>query len=96
MSKYKISQRAGRDIVGIAKYIAKDSKRQAYIWLDNIYKTIEMLASHPALGHDRTDITPSPVKFWPQGSYFVIYQQTMPIEIVRVVSRYQDILHLFK
>jgi len=53
------------------------------------------LANTPYLGHKREDLTPRPLRFWPVGSYLIIYKpDTKPLEILRILSGYRDVAGL--
>jgi plasmid stabilization system protein ParE len=44
------------------------------------------------MGHRREDLTPYPVRFWPVGSYLVIYRAgSESLEIVAVTQGSRDI-----
>jgi plasmid stabilization system protein ParE len=50
-----------------------------------------MLAKRPQLGHVRDDLGVPSLRFWPVGSYLVIYLAVrQPIEIVAVVHGARD------
>jgi len=56
---------------------------------------MEMLSENPMLGHERKDLTSKPVRFWPfKWHYLIIYTNSSPVEIVRVLSGYRDISSL--
>ena len=56
---------------------------------------MDRLAEFPELGHLREDLTDKPVKFWPfKWHYLIIYKPSSPIEIVRVLSGFRDIINL--
>jgi plasmid stabilization system protein ParE len=56
---------------------------------------MEHLAEYPELGHLREDLTDKHVKFWPfKWHYLIIYKSASPIEIVRVLSGFRDIINL--
>jgi plasmid stabilization system protein ParE len=43
-------------------------------------------------GHIREDITDLPVRFWPVGSYLIVYDAgKRPIEILRVLHGARDV-----
>ena len=49
----------------------------------------------PEIGHLRADLTSSDIRFWPVGSYLVVYRlQADGVEIIRILSGYRDIVAL--
>ena len=51
-----------------------------------------LLAQRPELGHVREDLPVPALRFWPVGSYLVIYiAEKQPIEIVAVAHGNRDI-----
>ena len=78
-------------------YLAKESKGSANKLLDAFYRAMEMLAANPFAGHKREDLTEQPVRFWPvKWHYLIIYKVAEPIEILRVLSGYRDIVNLLR
>jgi plasmid stabilization system protein ParE len=50
------------------------------------------LANRPELGHGREDLPAPSLRFWPVGSYLVVYLgEKQPIEIVAVVHVARDV-----
>ena len=82
-------------MIEIITYIATENPTAAHTFLDSLYDAMEKLSNNPEIGHLREDLTDKPVKFWPfKWHYLVIYKPTLPIEIVRVLSGYRDIINL--
>lgn len=95
MKQYLLSPIAEHDIDEITTYIAEDNPTAAKKMLDSFFTAMDMLAEHPEIGHTRPDLTDKPVKFWPvKTHYLIIYKNTHPIEIVRILSGYRDIANL--
>jgi plasmid stabilization system protein ParE len=94
MSGYLISRAARTDLVGIWEYLADRNLVAADSMITKIRKSIELPSESPGLGHLRTDLTTRDVRFWPVQTYLVIYTENSPIEIVRVLSGFQDIVEL--
>ena len=60
-----------------------------------LYSAMERLADNPHMGHFREDLTDKTVKFWPfKWHYLIIYKPVSPLEIVRVLSGYRDLVHI--
>ncbi len=94
-SKYYLSPIAEQDIEEVITYLAKENPAAAHVFLDSLYGAMESLADNPHLGHFREDLTDKPVKFWPfKWHYLIIYKPVSPLEIVRVLSGYRDLVHL--
>ena len=92
---YFLSPEAERDIDEIITYIAQENPTAALTFLDALYLAMEKLSDNPHLGHLREDLTDKPVKFWTfKWHYLVIYKPVSPIEIVRVLSGYRDIINI--
>ena len=92
MKRFTLSPEAARDIRDIWAYIGEGSIPAAGRVRVALLDACRKLADHPAMGHTRTDLTEQPVRFWPVGSYLIIYNPTRrPIEIVRVVHAARDV-----
>ncbi len=95
MRTYFLSALAEADIDDIVSYIAHENKRAGLTLLDAIYEAMDMLALHPTMGYKREFIHDPSVRFWPfKWHYLIIYRDTFPIEIIRVLSGYRDIVNL--
>jgi plasmid stabilization system protein ParE len=94
-SKGILSLAAEQDIDEIITYLAQESPVVARTFLDSLFAAMDNLAKFPELGHLREDLTDKPVKFWTfKWHYLIIYKATSPIEIVRVLSGFRDIINL--
>ncbi len=94
MTGYVVSPRAKQDILDITDYIAADNFNAALRLRDRLFTAFDRLAERPALGHVRDDLISrtSGVRFWPVGTYLVIYRPAeWTIQIVRVLSGYRDV-----
>lgn len=79
----------------IVTYIAKENPTAAHTFLDSLFDAMEKLATYPDIGHIRDDLTDKPVKFWTfKWHYFIIYNPTIPVEVVRVLSGFRDNISL--
>ncbi len=55
------------------------------------------VSEFPHLGHQRKDLTDHPVLFWPVYNYLIIYKQdTNPLEIVRFLNGYRNLIDLLQ
>ena len=56
-----------------------------------------LLSENPGVGHVREDLTDKPVNFWVVHSYLIVFRpETRPLQIVRVLSGYRDIVEQLK
>lgn len=95
MRTYFLSLLAHQDIDEIVSYIVPENPSAAEKLLDSLYEAMDLLAENPAIGHKREDITEKPVLFWPfKWHYLIVYTNSSPIEIVRVLSGYRDLASL--
>jgi len=88
------SQAARDDLIEIWDYIAKDNLDAADRVVAKIKKEISFLAKSPGIGHKRRDLTRKDVRFWNIYSYLVVYQETSPMHIVRILHGFRDIADL--
>lgn len=92
---YLISPIAEQDIDEIITYIAQESPKVAYDFVDALYDSFDKLALNPYLGHTREDLTKRLVRFWTfKWHYAVLYKPESPIEIIRILSGYRDIINI--
>lgn len=92
----RFTSTASRDIESIIDYIA-DSRDfdVAERFLDKINQRCRNLANFPNMGRNRDDVLPS-LRSFPMGGYLIFYRPIKDgIEVVRVVSGYQDLNTLF-
>jgi plasmid stabilization system protein ParE len=96
-SKIFLSPAAENDIDEVITYLAQENPTAAHTFLDSLYDAMEKLSNHPDLGHLREDLTDKPVKFWTfKWHYLIIYKPITPIEIVRVLSGFRDVMNLIR
>ncbi len=92
---YFISNIAEQDIDDIVMYIADENIKAAHDFIDTLYETFDKLSLYPYMGHVRTDLTDHSVRFWTfKWHYLIVYKSSDPIEIVRVLSGFRDIINL--
>ncbi|MCX6633136.1 MAG: type II toxin-antitoxin system RelE/ParE family toxin [Candidatus Solibacter sp.] len=91
MSRFLFGRYVEGDLREIRDYIAKESPESARRLMVRFVGAFRLLANQPELGHVREDL-PSPVlRFWPVGSYLVVYLAEKPIEIVAIVHGARDV-----
>ena len=94
-SRIFLSPAAENDIDEVITYLAQENPKLAQKFLDTLHDTLEKLCDHPGLGHLREDLTDKPVKFLTfKWHYLIVYKPTSPIEVVRVLSGFRDIISL--
>ena len=92
MPPYKVSPEALDDLQLIGDFIALDSVDAAERVIDQFFETFEQLAAWPKTGHVRTDLTSKNVRFWPVGSYLVVYRDHPDgVQIVAVLHGSRDV-----
>lgn len=97
MSTYRLAPEAKTDVREAWRYIAQESPAAAERWFTTLLQTFDLLAHNPRLGHTRTDLTPRPVLFWPQGSFMILYRTASEyIEILSVVRGARDLPALLR
>ena len=95
MADYIISDAAVKDLDDIWTYISADNLNAANRVEGEILSAFQRLSENPKIGHIRKDLTNKPVRFWNVYSYMIVYRgDKQPIEIVRVLSGYRDIVTL--
>jgi plasmid stabilization system protein ParE len=92
MPIYELSPEALDDLQLIHDFIAVDSAEAAERVIDQFFEAFEQLAAWPKTGHVRTDLTSKSVRFWPLGSYLVVYRDhSASIQIVAVLHGSRDV-----
>ena len=95
MSQYFLSSTAEKDINEIITYLAKENANTARKFLDSLHQITGLIAENPLMGHTKEDLTSRPVRFYTlKWHYLFIYKLSSPLEIVRVLSGYRDIVNL--
>ena len=94
MKRFELSRRALRDLQDIWKYISDDSFETADRVLEDFYRAFYQLAEMPAVGHRRQDLTQRALLFWTVHSYLVIYTDSKPLRIVRIIHGKCDVKKL--
>ena len=90
-----LSPMAEADMEDVIIFIAQHNAKAAHDFVDSLYSTFDRLAEYPEMGHLRQDLTELDVRFWTfKWHYLIIYKPAVPIEIVRVLSGYRDIVNL--
>jgi len=92
----KFTVPASRDIEAIIDYVADTSGfNTAEILLAKINRKCERLAKFPGMGRSRDELAPN-VRSFPVNDYLIFYRPIEEgVEILRVVSGYQNLEYLF-
>ena len=86
MAIFQKTAQAEEDLIDIWLYIAQDNPVAADHLLDTFEEKGWMLADHPALGQERSDIAED-FRYLPVGRYLMLYRMIPDgIELVRVVQ----------
>ena len=65
--------------------------------VDRFFGVFEQLARWPTQGHTRLDLTARDVRFWPVGSYLVVYRdKTKPLAIVAILHGARDVPEIIR
>lgn len=92
MRDYQISPAALVDIQAILEYIRTDNPDAAEQLEEELFSAFDRLAQWPEMGHVRPELTGKAVRFWPVGSYLLVYQFTRSmLQIVAVLHGARDI-----
>ena len=92
MRPYQISPEALDDLQLIRDFIAVDSAEAAERVIDQFFEAFEQLAAWAKTGHVRTDLTSKNVRFWPVGSYLIVYRERPDyVQIVAVLHGSRDV-----
>jgi plasmid stabilization system protein ParE len=99
MPSYELSPLALEDLLQIQEYIARDNPNAAEQTIAQFFSAFEHLAHWPRSGHNRTDLTPRNVLFWPIGSYLIVYrpnEKSREVQIVAVLHAARDLSAILK
>jgi len=92
MSGYVLSPEALQNLQDIWEFIAFDNSNAADKLQDEFFDAFEELARRPQMGHFRRDVSRREVRFWPVGSYLIVYRQvSAALEIVAVLHGARDV-----
>jgi toxin ParE1/3/4 len=96
VKRFDLARRAIGDLKDIWEFVSADNFDAADRLLEDFYRAFGQLAEMPGIGHKRGDLTNRTVLFWPVHAYLVIYTNSKPIRIVRVVHGKRDVKKLLK
>lgn len=97
MSAYVLSAEALQDLRYIWEFIASDNVTAADKLENEFFEAFERLAQRPRMGHTRSDLTERDVRFWPVGSYLIVYRSTSTaLQIVAVLHGARDLTEVIR
>jgi len=97
MSAYVLSAEVLQDLQGIWDFIASDNATAADKLEDEFFEAFEELVQRPRMGHTRSDLSERDVRFWPVGSYLIVYRSTpTALQIVAVLHGARDIAEVIR
>ncbi len=94
MSQFELGRRAAGDLREIWEFIAEESYIAADRVLEEFYATFRRLAEMPGMGHKRQDLTHRDVLFWTLYSYLIVYKNSQPLRVVRIIHAKRDVKKL--
>jgi plasmid stabilization system protein ParE len=97
MSVYVLSPEALQDLQDVWDFIASDNVPAADKLENEFFEAFEKLAEHPGMGHTRSDLTKRDVRFWPVGSYVIVYRSIpTALQIVAVLHGTRDVAEVIR
>jgi plasmid stabilization system protein ParE len=96
--RYVLAPQAARDLVAIWRYLNKEAGQETANRVEGVIREkFVQLASFPGAGHQRSDLTDAPVRFFLVYSYLIVYRpETNPIEIVTILHGSRDLAAILK
>ena len=91
VAKYRLSERAYADIIGIGSYtMERFGIEQARRYRDQLERAFQVLADHPARGRTADDVAPG-LRRWNYHSHVVFFRpEAQGVVIVRVLHQAMD------
>jgi plasmid stabilization system protein ParE len=98
VSRYILAPAAARDLVQIWRYVRSESSGAMADRVEAVLREkMAVLASTPAMGHLRRDLTNADVRFFRVYSYLIVYRPfAKPLQVVAVLHGARDVLALLK
>ena len=94
MKKFELARRALGDLQEIWEFVSEDSFTAADRLLEEFYSMFRQLAEMPGMGHKREDLTDRKVLFRALHSYLIVYKNSQPLRIVRIIHAKRDVKKL--
>ncbi len=87
-----LSPDALQDLQEVWDFVAIDNANAADQLEDEFFNAFEKLARQPGMGHTRSDVTGRDVRFWPAGSYLIVYREGPPaLQILAILHGARDV-----
>jgi len=93
---FELTKRALADLQSIWEFVSNDSFDVADRLLEEFYRAFNELAAMPRIGHKRDDLTRRNVLFWRLHAYLIIYKDSKPLRIVRIIHGKRDVKRILK
>ncbi len=91
MAGYVLAPEALEDLQDIWDFISLDNVFAADEQINRLMEAFERLAGWPGMGHRRADMGDRPIRFWPEGSYLIVYrEESVPLQIVAILHGARD------
>lgn len=58
--------------------------------MDRLERAFELLAEHPRIGRPRRDLAKRPVRTWAVRPFVIVYRDTDPVQVLRVMHGARD------
>ena len=91
MKRFELAGRALLDLEEIWVFVAQDSPDAADRLVEEFYSEFRRIAQMPGIGHRRNDLTTLDVLFRSLYSYLIVYQDSQPVTVVRVIHGKRDV-----
>jgi plasmid stabilization system protein ParE len=92
MESYIFAPEAVEDLQNIWDFLSLDSVPAADRQIEGLLEAFEQLGRWPGKGHRRADMGDRPVRFWPEGSYLIVYrEESSPLQIVAILHGARDV-----
>jgi toxin ParE1/3/4 len=92
---FRLHAEAKADIKAVTHYIAKDNRRAAKRWFEEVHERCRRIGEMPRMGVARFDIRPE-LRSLPFGNYLILYREVKGgVEISRIIhgaQQWQDML----
>lgn len=92
MKRFLLSPAATADVEGIAAFLDEKAPHATTKVLAGLREAMERIAATPGMGHPREDLADEPLRFLVVWSYLVIYRDSTPVKVVRVLHASRDVV----
>lgn len=93
---FRLSRAADKDLSDIWDYVARDSVQNADRVESELHSAMQLLASFPGMGHQRSDVDDPRYRFWNVYNFVIAYRMRgRTLTVVRVIHGSRDFRKLF-